>query len=70
MRKFSYRDLSIRSKLALLVLLSTLSALLLSATAMVSYDAYAPRRSLELEMATTADMMALGTTAAVAFRDA
>lgn len=69
MARLRYRDLSIQSKLALLVLLSTLSALVIAATTMVTYDAYALRRALENEMTTTVDMMARSTTAALSFQD-
>lgn len=67
--RFSFGDFSIRGKLVLLVVFTTLVALFISATAIVSYDAYALRRLLVLDMATTTNMIALSTEAALAFHD-
>jgi len=63
------RDLSIRRKLTMIIMLATSVALLLACASLVSYEYVANRREMTQSIATLADIIGLNSTAALAFND-
>jgi len=65
----AFRDLSIRSKLKAIILLTSTVAVALASTAFVSYDFYTFRRAKAQRLATLADIIGTQSTAALTFND-
>ncbi|MGA9938428.1 MAG: response regulator [Candidatus Acidiferrales bacterium] len=65
----SHRDLSIRKKLTAIVLVTCGVSILLACTALAIYDLSALRRGIATDLASTARITALNTTAALSFGD-
>ncbi len=63
------RDASVRTKLALLILGITMAALVLTGIGLLSYEAYQYRRAATQEMASLAEIVSAGSTAALSFGD-
>src|SRR5713226_8425876 len=66
----AFRDLSIRRKLMLIIMLTSSVALLLACTAFIGYDRYTFRPAMVRDFTTVADMIGSNSTAALAFSDA
>jgi len=66
----SYRDLSIRKKLTAIVLVTCGVSILLACSALALYDLSALRKGIATDLASTARITALNTTAALSFGDA
>ncbi len=63
------RNASIRTKLALLILGITIAALVLTGIGLLSYEGYQYRRAATQEMASLAEIVSAGSTAALSFGD-
>jgi methyl-accepting chemotaxis protein len=66
----SFRDLSIRRKLTLIVMISTCAALLLACTAFFAFDVHTLRQSRMHDLETLAEVLGSNSTAALTFNDA
>src|SRR5712691_8641718 len=66
----AFRNLSIRRKLTLIIMLTSSVALLLACAAFVSYDLYAFRQAKVHDLTTLADIIGSNSTAALSFNDA
>lgn len=64
-----FRDIPIRQKLMIIVMLTTATALLITGMGIVAFDSYFFRRSLQRDLSSLAQMIADNTTAALAFND-
>ncbi len=67
---WTFRDLSIRRKLMLIIMVTSSVALLLACAAFIGYDRYTFRRAKVHDLMTVADMIGSNSTAALAFGDA
>jgi len=65
----AFRDLSIRRKLTLIIMLTSSVALLLACAAFVSYDLYTFRQAKVHDLATLAEIIGSNSTAALTFGD-
>ena len=65
----AYRDLSIKRKLQVIILLTAGAALALASTVFVSYDLFTSRQSLARDLSTLAQIIGSNSTAALAFND-
>src|SRR5713226_1217297 len=65
----SFRDLSIRRKLALLIVVTSAIALVLSSIALVVFESIDLRREALSQISTTASVLGANTTAALTFQD-
>jgi len=65
----AFRDLSIRRKLTLIIMLTSSVALLLACAAFVSYDLYTFRRAKVHDLTTLAEIIGSNSTAALTFGD-
>jgi PAS domain S-box-containing protein len=65
----SLRDLSIKRKLTLIIMLISSVALLLACASFISYDLITSRRAMVRDLQTQAEMIGLGSTAALSFND-
>src|SRR6185436_14173617 len=63
------RNLSIRRKLNVIVMITTTAALLLAFTAFVTYDTVAARKKLVRDLSMMSEIVANNTTAGLTFRD-
>jgi hypothetical protein len=66
----SYRNLSVRHKLRLIVMATVTLALLGASTAVIVYDRIAARESMRYDLEVMADMLGANSTAALSFEDA
>jgi PAS domain S-box-containing protein len=66
----SFRDLSIRRKLTLIITVITCAAILLASAAFLSFDVYTFRHSSVHDLETLAQVLASNSTAALSFNDA
>jgi two-component system sensor histidine kinase/response regulator len=67
---FSFRDLSIRRKLMLIVMTTTCTAILLACGAFLAFDIHALRQAKIRDLETLAEVLGSNSTAAVTFNDA
>ena len=67
---FTFRDLSIRRKLTLIITIVTCAAILLACGAFLSFDIYRFRHSSVRDLETLAQILGSNSTAALTFRDA
>jgi len=65
----AYRDLSIKRKLQLIILLTAGAALALASTVFLSYDLFTSRQSLARDLSTLAQIIGSNCTAALSFND-
>jgi PAS domain S-box-containing protein len=65
----AYRDLSIRHKLTVIIMLTSSVALLLACVAFVLYDLVTFRRAMTRDLSTLAEIIGQNSTAALAFND-
>ena len=65
----AFRDLSIRRKLMLIILVTSSVALLLACAAFISFDLYTFRPAKLHDLTTLADIVGSNSTAALAFGD-
>jgi methyl-accepting chemotaxis protein len=65
-----FRDVSLGRKLTLIIVVTSSTALLLACIAVFAYDLVSFRRSLERDLAIKADVIAVNSQAALAFKDA
>src|SRR2546422_4898850 len=65
----AFRDLSIRRKLTLIIMLTSSVALLLACAAFVSYDLYTFRQAKVHDLTTLAEIIGSNSTAALTFGD-
>ena len=65
----SFRDLSIRRKLTLIVMITTCTAILLACAAFFAFDIHTLRQSRMHDLETLADVLGSNSTAALTFND-
>src|SRR5438309_7762905 len=66
----SFRDLSIRRKLTLIIMITTCTAILLACGAFFAFDIHTLRQSRMHDLETLAEVLGSNSTAAVTFNDA
>src|ERR1700723_2496022 len=64
-----YRNLAVRDKLRLIIMLTGSFALVLSSSAVVAYDQVVARSDMRNDLAVLAEIVGSNSTAAVTFRD-
>src|SRR5450432_1788569 len=64
-----YRNLPIKYKLRMVIMLTVITALILACTAVVAYDQIAARDSMRNDLVVLADMFSANSTAALTFKD-
>jgi signal transduction histidine kinase len=65
----TFRDIPIRQKLGIIVMVTTATGMLIASLGVVAFDSYFFRRSLERDLLSLAQMIADNTTAALSFND-
>jgi len=65
-----YRNLHVRHKLRLIIMVTVTAALLCACTAVLTYDRFAARDSMRNDMEAMAEMLSANSTAALSFNDA
>jgi hypothetical protein len=69
-RRWSFRNLSVRHKLRLTVMVTVTAALVCACAALLAYDRVASRKSMRHDLGVVGDMVAANSTAALSFDDA